>query len=175
MTSMDAVPQSPRADSDLTVGRATSDDWAAIRDVRLAALAESPSAFGSTLARESEFDEDRWRSWAGTAAVFIATGDGVPCGMAVGVPGETGEDRMLVAVWVRPQWRGQGASGLLLESVERCAREGGARRIRLWLTRGNVPARRLYERRGFVDSGRAKALPSNPELLEDEMVLLVSP
>lgn len=168
MNAASPEPQSPPA---LAVARASGDDWAAVRAVRLAALAESPSAFGSTLGKEQEYDESRWRGWARSAAVVLLTGDGAPGGMAAGVAGDTAEARMLVSVWVRPQWRGQGAAGLLLDSVEQWARDDGALRLHLWLTRGNLPAQRLYARRGYVDTGRVKILPSNPGLLESEMAL----
>ena len=151
--------------------RVSGDDWAAVRAVRLAALAESPAAFGSSLSREQEYGEDRWRAWTTSAAVFLLTEGGEPGGVAASVGGGPGEARALVSVWVQPAWRGQGRVQLLLERVEEWAREQGARRLELWLTRGNLPARRAYERRGYVGTGRSKPLPSNPELVEDEMVL----
>ena len=164
-----------------TVVRAVSDDWATIRAVRLAALADSPSAFGSTLSRELEFDEARWRRWAESSAVFIAVRDGgalgeggVPCGMAGGVAADVPGERLLVAVWVEPGARGHGVSSLLLDGVERWALADGARCVRLWFTRGNDPARRLYARRGYVETGRSKALPSAPGLVEDEMMLILA-
>ena len=159
---------------DLTVVRATADDWAAVRSVRLAALAESPSAFGSSLSREQAYDEDRWRDWATSATVFLLTAEGEPSGIAAVLSGGPGGVGQVVSVWVQPAWRGHGGVQLLLERVEDWAREQGARRLELWLTRGNLPARRTYERRGYVDTGRSKPLPSNPELLEDEMVLILT-
>jgi ribosomal protein S18 acetylase RimI-like enzyme len=45
----------------IVVREITADDWELMRDVRLAALAESPSAFGSSYAREVAFTEEQWR------------------------------------------------------------------------------------------------------------------
>ena len=41
--------------------RVTGRDWRTLREVRLHALAEEPSAFGSTLERELAYEEHTWR------------------------------------------------------------------------------------------------------------------
>lgn len=45
----------------IEVREITVDDWEVLRDVRLAALAEAPQAFGSTHAGEAAFTEEQWR------------------------------------------------------------------------------------------------------------------
>jgi hypothetical protein len=72
------------------VRRARADEWEALREIRLAALTDSPDAFGSTLAEERDADEARWRGWitgegwAGDVATFIAEAPGPLLGMATG-------------------------------------------------------------------------------------------
>ena len=47
------------------------DDWQDWRSIRLRALAESPAAFGSDLAREEAHTEDVWRERAGSGSVLV--------------------------------------------------------------------------------------------------------
>jgi GNAT superfamily N-acetyltransferase len=156
---------------DVIVLRLAEDDWRQLREVRLAALAEAPTAFGSSLRREQGFDEDRWRAWARSAAMFVAVAGDSPVGMAAGVAGTSGGERKLVAMWVDPGWRGRDTAARLMSSVIDWAGAEGAERVTLWVAQGNESARRLYERRGFRFTGGRKPLPSNPVLCIDQMAL----
>ena len=69
--------------ADLRVQRAQPGDWVTLRAVRLAALADAPGAFGSTVGRELAFDEAEWRRRA-SAPSFIAWRGDEPVGL-VGV------------------------------------------------------------------------------------------
>ena len=147
------------------------DDWAHLRAVRLAALADSPSAFGSSLEREQQYDEERWREWSRNVATFLAFRDGVPIGIVGGMAGDTSEERSLVAMWVDPDHRSTGVASALLDAVRSWARDDGATRLTLWVTRTNDPAATLYRRAGFTPTGESKPLPSNPSLTEDKLAL----
>lgn len=171
------------------------DDWREWRAVRLAALEEAPWAFGSTLAQARTFGEDDWRRRLSGFPCYLADLPGVadsPVGMSgafvedpqpgelgdVGEPGEAGElgtgqggaTVELVSMWVSPAARGRGVGAHLVAAVVDWAARTGAARVHLWVTDGNDPARRLYERCGFVPTGERAPLPSDPSLSEIGMV-----
>ena len=158
-------------DQEVVILRVTENDWRALRAVRLAALAEAPTAFGSTARREQDFDEDRWRAWARSAAMFVAVAGESAVGIAAGVAGKSGVERKLVAMWVSPRWRGRDVASRLMSAVIDWSGVEGAERVTLWVAQGNEPARRLYRRRGFRFTSGRKPLPSNPALFIDEMAL----
>ncbi|HEX2903958.1 MAG TPA: GNAT family N-acetyltransferase [Jatrophihabitans sp.] len=165
------------------IARAEPADWQQLRAVRLAGLEADPSAFGSSLERELAFTEDRWRSWPQTSTIYLACdGD-----RAVGIglirsltdrtdpadppekpPPPAGE---INAMWVDPELRGEGIGELLLRALLDAGRAAGYQAVRLWVTRGNDGAIRLYERCGFLPTGRTEPLLSDPQLTVLEYVL----
>ncbi len=157
------------------IRRIEADDWLSFKAVRLAALAESPAAFGSTLEREMAFDDDVWQARAHQAAagvdraLFLAWSGDDPVGIVGGMREGVGPVE-LVAMWVAPSARGQGVGQQLVSAVIEFAREAGAPRVELWVVRGNDPAQRLYETMGFVVTGDVQALPSDPCKDEVRMV-----
>ena len=155
------------------VRRLQPDDWQVLRDIRLAALADSPSAFASTLAREQAFAEADWR-WRLTNGCSVVATDGEQ-GEAVGLAGGYLHDGVpeLIAMWVHPTRRGTGAAELLVEGVADWAREQDATRLRLWVVEGNDRAERVYRRLGFAHTGAAQPVPGNPSLTEVQMERLL--
>jgi len=133
------------------------DDWPLWRGLRLAALAEAPSAFGSTLAEwQGPGDrEERRRSRLSIpgARDLVAFVDGAPVGMATGVPGDGSATVELISMWVDPAARGKGVGDHLVREVERWAVERGATTLRLSVMPDNRSATALYERHGFTDTG----------------------
>lgn len=154
----------------ITTVRVTEDDWRLLRSVRLAALAEAPDAFGSSHAEEASFVEGDWREWIRDWATFLAVRGDQAVGLAAGLATDDPGERRLIAMWVDPEHRCHAVAASLVDAVRRWARDDGAARLSLWVTRTNEPATRLYRRLGFTAMGRSKPLASNPLLVEDQLV-----
>jgi len=133
------------------------DDWELWRALRQAALADSPDAFGSTIAEWTGVGdvEARWRDRLVSVPFnVIAELDGSASGMASGTTPQDGEVQ-LISMWVVPVARGRGIGNELIGTVVRWASQTGATRIALDVQIGNDRASSLYRRHGFLDSGWA--------------------
>ena len=154
----------------MTVRLVGPDDWAAVREARLQALADSPSAFASTLDRELAFDETEWRRRLTDGPWWLAEDAGRPVGLVAVYPRDDGTDeRHLVAMWVAPSSRGTSTATDLVEAVCAWAVRTGAATVALWVVDGNDRARRFYERLGFVLTGERQPLPTDPRVDEELM------
>lgn len=60
----------------------------------------------------------------------------------------------IIEISLEAAWRGHGIGGLLLEWTQSLAREQGASGIDLQVDEANLPAHRLYQRRGFTELAR---------------------
>ena len=155
----------------IDVRRVLPDGWAELREVRLRALADAPSAFASTHAREVAFDEAEWRRRIAAGPWWLARADGAAVGLVAGYRTDDDDVRHLVSMWVDAAHRGSGAAVRLVEAVCRWAADDGGRVVSLWVADGNDRARRFYERLGFTDTGERQPLPSAPEVGEERLVL----
>ncbi|WP_030247156.1 GNAT family N-acetyltransferase [Streptomyces sp. NRRL S-350] len=135
----------------------SSDDWSLWRDLRLAALAEAPHAFGSTLAdwQGSGDREERWRSRLEIpgALDLVAVLDGTPVAMASGIPADEDQSAAeLISLWVGPLARGRGVGDRLIAEIARWAAGEGYRTLKLAVMPHNDAAITLYRRNGFADT-----------------------
>jgi GNAT superfamily N-acetyltransferase len=144
----------------MEVIRLTEDDWRLLREVRLAALADAPYAYGSSLAVERDFDEAGWRRRFGSGLWAVAR-DQEPVGL-VGTYLSDGDTPMLVAMWVSPGYRGRGVGDLLVTEVLQWAAQNRWSQVVLRVADGNDAARKLFVRHGFTPTGRRQPLESDP-------------
>jgi GNAT superfamily N-acetyltransferase len=147
-------------------------DWQALRDIRLEALRNAPTAFGSTYEREAQRGEAHWRDRISHGGTFLAYLSDLGASEPAGLIGGYREDPVtveLVSMYVRPRARGHGVGDALVATVVGWARDQNAAEVHLWVTETNAPARALYERCGFALTGEKQPLPSDPSLGEVAM------
>lgn len=156
----------------IAVRRAVPEEWEALKEVRLAALRDSPDAFGSTYEREARADESTWRGWItgegwdGAVTTFVAEEEGRLFGMATAHrPDDEQATVWMFAMWVRSESRGRGIGRALVEAVVDHARSLGAEVVMLRVTEGNAAATGLYASCGFIGT------PDPPEPLRDGSAL----
>ncbi|WP_281356410.1 GNAT family N-acetyltransferase [Acrocarpospora macrocephala] len=140
--------------------------------MRLVALGDSPDSFGASLDVERGYDEATWRSrmQPGKGVQVVAFND-QPVGIVGGYLPEDDADLVeLISMWVMPSARGRRIAELLVDDVLRWARELGRPTVGLFVTEGNEPARRLFERIGFSANGEREVLESNPKLYCNRMI-----
>ena len=168
-------------------------DWQALREIRLEALRDAPSAFGSSYACEVGRDEEHWRGRSSGGGMFLAYLTEVSKVTKVTKVSEVSEVREpaglvggyqadpvtveLVSMYVRPRGRGRGLGEALVAAVVGWAAGRRATSVHLWVTETNAPARALYQRCGFALTGERQPLPSDPGISEVAMArpLAVAP
>ncbi|MFI8456504.1 GNAT family N-acetyltransferase [Kitasatospora sp. NPDC085464] len=143
----------------VTLRTLTTADWPLWRDLRLAALTDSPHAFAYGIAEWRAGGEQRWRArlhlpGAHHVAAFLADD---PVGLVGGLHGSPDGVRELRSLWVAPQARGRGVADRLIEEVERWARATGGTALHLAVLPANAPALALYRRHGFTPLTPAEA------------------
>ncbi|MFK8024356.1 MAG: N-acetyltransferase family protein [Ilumatobacter sp.] len=149
-----------------SIRRIRPEDASELRRMRLAALTDMPSAFGSTLERELAFSDADWSrratqsSTGPDSVMFFAEADSEIVGLVGGFRTETATE--LVSMWVTPDARDLGVGRQLVDAVTEWAQEQPPERVELWVTRGNAAALRLYETSGFRVTGDHQPLPSDP-------------
>jgi len=141
------------------------DDWRLKRDLRLAALLDSPSAFASSHARELHRSEAEWRNWPSPGRFYAAFADPAAAGDEAARRGAVGiaaawvaaaepDTTHLISMWVTPAARGRRVAARLAEAVLGWAREHGSTVVELEVAAGNDAAMAAYLRAGFTVTQR---------------------
>jgi ribosomal protein S18 acetylase RimI-like enzyme len=168
----------------LVVRPAGPQDWRTYRDLRLAALLDSPRAFWTTYADAAALVEADWRSrleWPTWIAHAASSPDPerppAPVGLvALWRAPDSPEDEVsgeivLVQMWVASWVRGRGAADALLDAAVEASRADGWTRVVLEVAEENLRAAGCYRRAGFAPTGRRAVMPWDPTVVEVEMAL----
>jgi len=153
-------------------------EWRAYKELRLRALADSPDAFGSTLAIEQDRSDAQWAESLATAsassfdlplAAFVGTR---PVGLAWAKADATGSLTIhLFQMWVAPEHRSRGLGRSLLSTAVQWARDRGAKTMLLSVTCGDTSAVQLYASAGFQPVGIPRPLRPGSLLQAQNMKL----
>jgi GNAT superfamily N-acetyltransferase len=122
----------------------------------LAALADSPDAFSSTLEGENAFPDETWRdrtrdSVAGIKSFCaVALDDDSEVGIVVGLSDANDATRChLVSMWVAPSFRGTDVARSLVEAVAGWAKQRSASLLLAGVMPCNERALAFYKKVGF--------------------------
>ena len=116
----------------------TEENWRTYRDVRLAALLDTPRAFANTYAVSAAYSDESWLARLTSMRVFLAMVDDRPVGtVSIWHGADQPDDEIyLIGMWVSAS-----------------AGQEGYERVHLEVAQENLPAQRLYERHGFTPTG----------------------
>jgi GNAT superfamily N-acetyltransferase len=156
----------------ITVLRVIPEHWQHLRAVRLIALAESPQAFGQTLAQAFAMLDADWQercrldATGAERACFIAWAQNDPVGMA-GTFLQKDDPRTCAVwgMWTSPRVRRQGIGTQLLRAAEDWARAAGATRLTFWVSDANAEAAAFYRGQGYAPTGATSPMSSDPQTL----------
>jgi len=159
-----------------------ADEWPAYRALRLRALADAPDAFSTMLDTQQELPPETW-----AARLSAAAASGKDCPLVAELHGERvgmawtkvdADDPAIVnlfQMWVAPEARGQGVAAALLAEAVRWSGARGAQALQLGVNCANLPAVRLYERAGFVETGLREPFRPGAAMTEQRMRLELAP
>lgn len=155
--------------TEITIRPLTAADAAFLKHLRLTALQDTPTAFGSTYAHESAFSDEDWKTKAATwsngttGTCWIALDGDAPVGIAAGyIAADAPNVVNLVSMWTSSTHRRRGIGGKLVARVEEWAKSVGVPVIQLHVTEGNTAAIELYKRCGFEFTGEREQHQAHP-------------
>jgi GNAT superfamily N-acetyltransferase len=161
--------------AEITVRVLGESEWSLYREIRLRALAQSPSAFTATLADEADRDESFWRDRMTRSYRLLAERGQLPQGIvSLGVYDEPSAAEVF-GLYVVPEARGTGVSWRLVEAAAALATQNGYAQLYYWVGTDNGRAVGFAKNFGFRSTGyRRPSRASDLELGEEEAAMVLS-
>lgn len=147
-----------------------------LKTLRLAALADSPKAFGAKYEIEKEKPINFWQnSLRITSWCFVTLAD-LDIGLLAVDRSEKDRqsDCWVSSWWIQEQYRGQGISRLMLSWVDNLARDKNWQKIGLGVWPDNKRAISAYQKLGFIADEQLMPSRSIPGLLYQPMFRVIA-
>jgi ribosomal protein S18 acetylase RimI-like enzyme len=139
----------------ISISGASEEKWQDYKKIRLDALKNEPSVFGSSFEEENEFTEELWKQRSLSA--LIAYSNSKPIGLLVYIISnriKTKHVATIYSVYVNKGYRGQGVGKRLLkEALDNIKRNLGVIKVDLAVNPEQISAVKLYENIGFKAVG----------------------
>ncbi|WP_083329781.1 GNAT family N-acetyltransferase [Pseudomonas argentinensis] len=146
------------------------DDWKLLKQIRLAALQDTPTAFGVSYQTAVADSDAQWqvRAAGERTQFWLALDDGRPVGL-VGAGFRDASRYELIAMWVEPAARGNGVADELVVAVKARAVALGLEALFLEVAPENTRAVHFYQRHGFMFLEEWEPIDSHPYILAQSM------
>jgi RimJ/RimL family protein N-acetyltransferase len=137
----------------------TATDAAAFKGLRIVAMQESPRSFSSSVLEEEECSVESIQTMLSSSRRFqVGVFDN---SRLVAIAGLVHQTRLktqhkadIFGVYVLPEFRGQGWSRRMMQTIiEHAKQQAGLEVLLLTVTEGNITAHRLYSSLGFLEYG----------------------
>lgn len=165
----------------VTIRPSREDDAENFRALRLQALRDHPTVFGSDYATSAELPLSHWqermRRGAGddTTVMYVAQAGGALAGMTMLARNDALKMRhagAIYSVYTHPSWRGTGVADALLNACTDYARNLGMRVLHLGVVVNNASALQLYLRNGWSVYGVEPETILYDGIYYDELMML---
>lgn len=123
-------------------------DALAWRAFRLEMLSEAPAAFGSTFAEVAARPLDSFAVWLDQTHMFAALDGDILGSTGWYLPKKDAKDGIVIAAYLRPDWRGKGIIDKLIDAVC-CDAAKQVSGLKLNVVADNTAAINAYRRNGF--------------------------
>ncbi|KAA0980544.1 GNAT family N-acetyltransferase [Pseudomonas sp. ANT_H12B] len=143
-----------------------------MKKIRLAALLDTPTAFGVSYQTVANYSDEQWKERASSATgpeFWLAIKEDKPVGMIGGGVSQANRYN-LIGMWVEPEARGSGVATRLVEAVKARATARGHDRVFLDVSPDNARASNFYLNQGFSFIDEWEPLASHPHITVQTML-----
>ena len=151
----------------INLNQAKESDFLRLREVRLAALKESPNSFGAKFEILKDRPDNYWQQVLKASSWCLVSADGKDIGLLAvdRADKDRNSDCWLSSWWIDPRYRGQGISKLMAQWVYELCEKNGWEKIGLGVWPDNKAAIAVYVKLGFVAADNLLASRSIPGLM----------
>jgi ribosomal protein S18 acetylase RimI-like enzyme len=147
-------------------------DWALLKQARLAALLDAPTAFAVKYDTALGYEDKTWeeRATSSPGLTFWLAFENTELVGMIGAGVNQNQRFNLIGMWVNPAARGSGVAKELVNTVKTHAAQNGYDTIYLDVSPNNNRAVQFYYNQGFAFVDEWEPLASHPEILLQTMI-----